>query len=197
MLVDEDEVIEDYSNNDGGVPEDFEDHPQNFSSPNPTTADARRLVTVANQLAGAHQYDQALKYYYCALELYDHIDAEFSLKNELNQSEQILDTKKDTAKTLNNLAAVLHQMKRFDEAMDAYSRALETKKISLGENHFSVGEIMIKAPNQILFFHRVFYFRPSEASSGRILCVHSHSRRGGGDIVGFGINGFSSMTRHP
>jgi Tetratricopeptide repeat. len=95
-------------------------------------------VTHANQLAGAHQYELALEKYYTALELYDLLNAQFA-DIDGGDGQQRLDTQKDTAKTLNNLAAVLHQLKRFDEAMEAYSQALETKKMSLGQDHFSVG----------------------------------------------------------
>ena len=49
---------------------------------------------------------------------------------------------RDISKTLNNLAAVLHQLRKFDEAMAVYQRALEIKKRSDGEEHFSVGHTL-------------------------------------------------------
>ena len=44
--------------------------------------------------------------------------------------------------TLNNLAAVLHQLRKFDDAIQAYGRALAIKKASDGEHHFSVGHTL-------------------------------------------------------
>lgn len=52
------------------------------------------------------------------------------------------DLMRDTAKTLNNLAAVLHQLRKFDEAIAVYGRALAIKKESDGEHHFSVGHTL-------------------------------------------------------
>jgi len=52
------------------------------------------------------------------------------------------DLMRDTAKTLNNLAAVLHQLRKFDEAIAVHGRALAIKKTSDGERHFSVGHTL-------------------------------------------------------
>ena len=124
-------------------------------------------MTQANQLAGSHQYDDALGCYHQALHMYDQLAAEsaakagqladlvtaaaersdgaafvlYSGKHEEEEARRV-ETLKDTAKTLNNLAAVLHQLRRFDEAMRAYERALEAKRASLGAAHFSVGHTL-------------------------------------------------------
>ena len=146
MLLDDDECSE-------AIADEGSDNEQiavadvrlNLGESLPTMVDARRLVTAANQLAGGRYYEEALQHYYQAIGIYDHLKVEVEGEHHLRQSEdtkneQRLSILKDIAKTLNNLAAVLHQLKRFDEAMVAYSRALETKKTSLGEGHFSVGK---------------------------------------------------------
>lgn len=92
--------------------------------------------------AGAHEYDAALETYDRALHMYDALNTEHAAKaaslealvtaaaargdgaafvlysgKHAEEEARGVETLKDTAKTLNNLAAVLHQLRRFDEAM--------------------------------------------------------------------------------
>jgi tetratricopeptide (TPR) repeat protein len=77
-----------------------------------------------------------LTHYYDALEMFDKLAA------SARGSGMARDLTRDLAKTLNNLAAVLHQLRKFDEANAVYQRALAIKKRSDGEQHFSVGHTL-------------------------------------------------------